>query len=215
MVVHLWFSTIRFLDRHAATPTQVSQSSPGDRHATTDSIYPHPPPPTYQYLSVLHRSGKRETIRGPAVLYENPVLHQKIEGKDTIQLTAPTEALVVYTEVSVGMPVESSATFDATPVEAKVGLGAEEKQEEAEATEGYNPTHEKSVSRRIIRGPAIFVVSALNAITFRRRSPPIALSHHSSTSHPPTHHPTLLQMLAEGRRVDPRVCLVGEPGPVA
>jgi len=131
MVVHLWFSTIRFLDRHAATPTQ--------------------------YLSVLHRSGKRETIRGPAVLYENPVLHQKIEVKETIQLTAPTEALVVYTEVSVGMPVESSATFDATPVEAKVGLGAEEKQEEAEAAEGYNPTHEKSVSRRIIRGPAVFV----------------------------------------------------------
>lgn len=133
MVVHLWFSTIRFLDRHAATPTQ--------------------------YLAVLHRSGKRETIRGPAVLYENPVLHQSIEVKESIQLTAPTEALVVYTEVSVGTPVGSSATFDATPVGAKLGLGAEEKQEdeEAEAAEGYSPIHEKSVSRRIIRGPAIFV----------------------------------------------------------
>jgi len=143
-VVHLWFSTIRFLDRHAASDTQ--------------------------YLSVLHRSGKREIIRGPAVLFENPVLHESIEVKDAIQLKKASEALVVYTEVSVGTPVETSSTVD-----AKAGLGAEQKDEEAEDAAatgsaggsvqllrtsyaaGYDPAHEKSVSRRIITGPALWV----------------------------------------------------------
>jgi len=149
-VVHLWWSTIRFLDRHSATPTQ--------------------------YLSVLHRSGKRETIRGPAVLYENPVLHDSIEVKESIQLKSSSETLVVYTEVSVGTPVES----EPTQVDSMAGgLGAEHKEAEGGEDEddmkadgkgngsvqllrtsyasGYDAAQEKSVSRRVLTGPAVFV----------------------------------------------------------
>mmetsp|Transcript_17349 Transcript_17349/g.31574 ORF Transcript_17349/g.31574 Transcript_17349/m.31574 type:complete len:539 (-) Transcript_17349:253-1869(-) len=149
-VVHLWWSTIRFLDRHSATPTQ--------------------------YLSVLHSSGKRETIRGPAVLYENPVLHDSIEVKESIQLKSSSETLVVYTEVSVGTPVES----EPTQVDSMAGgLGAEHKEAEGGEDEddmkadgkgngsvqllrtsyasGYDAAQEKSVSRRVLTGPAVFV----------------------------------------------------------
>jgi len=115
---------------------------------------------------VLHRSGKREHIRGPAVLYENPVLHEAIQVKDCVQLVAPTESLIVYTEVSVGTPVDHQHDGHAQNGGGKSQIGAEEKETEPGAhvqllttsyAEGSHPALEKSVSRRIITGPAVFV----------------------------------------------------------
>ena len=73
----LWCSQIRFLDRFTASPEQ--------------------------YLCVRHKSGRVEHVRGPALLYENPVEHDGVEVKDAIVLKTEAELVVLYREVAVGV----------------------------------------------------------------------------------------------------------------
>jgi len=68
--VRLWFSTIRFLTRYKAE--------------------------SHQYIIVKHRDGRREHIRGPAVLFGNPAYHDEVSVKDAILLKSDSEFIVVY-----------------------------------------------------------------------------------------------------------------------
>lgn len=67
--VPLFFSTIRFLTRFKAE--------------------------SRQYLVVKHRDGKREHIGGPAMMYENPALHDEVSVHDGILLKSMDEYIVV------------------------------------------------------------------------------------------------------------------------
>ena len=73
----LWCSQIRFLDRFTASPEQ--------------------------YLCVRHKSGRVEHVRGPALLYENPVDHDDVEVCDAIVLKTEAELVVLYREVAIGV----------------------------------------------------------------------------------------------------------------
>jgi len=68
--VSLFFSTIRFLSRYKAEP--------------------------HQYLSVKHRSGKKEHIPGPISMYLNPALHDGIKVNDGIKLETKNDCIVVF-----------------------------------------------------------------------------------------------------------------------
>eukprot|EP01083_Nonionella_stella_P019086 53054_1 len=67
--VQLFQSTIRFLTRFKAE--------------------------SHQYLVVKHRSGKREHISGPAMLYQNPAFHDEVSVEDGILLKSLDEYIVV------------------------------------------------------------------------------------------------------------------------
>lgn len=67
--VQLFQSTIRFLTRFKAE--------------------------SHQYLVVKHRSGKREHICGPAMLYQNPAFHDEVSVEDGILLKSLDEYIVV------------------------------------------------------------------------------------------------------------------------
>jgi len=69
--VRLWFSHVRFLDRHVADGTQ--------------------------YLDVQFRDGRKEHVRGPAAHFFDPCVHQVMRVADAIKLET-NEALVVYDE---------------------------------------------------------------------------------------------------------------------
>lgn len=68
-LVRLWYSTIRFLDRHVAG--------------------------TNEYLKIRHIDGTLEHRRGPAAVYENPVYHLGVTVEKAILLEDPTHSLVV------------------------------------------------------------------------------------------------------------------------
>ena len=68
---HLWFSHVRFLDRHVADPSQ--------------------------YLSVKFRDGRTDHRRGPVALFFDPCVHETMGVQDAYKLGA-NEALVVYAE---------------------------------------------------------------------------------------------------------------------
>jgi len=69
--VRLWFSHVRFLDRHVAND--------------------------HQYLKVQYRDGRVEHHRGPCALFCDPCVHLTMKAHDAFQLGA-NEALVVYRE---------------------------------------------------------------------------------------------------------------------
>ena len=69
--VRLWFSHVRFLDKHTADQSQ--------------------------YLVCQYRNGRREHMRGPISLFFDPCVHQLVECRDAYKLAA-NEALVVYNE---------------------------------------------------------------------------------------------------------------------
>ena len=69
--VRLFFSHVRFLDRHVAD--------------------------TNQYLRVQYRDGRKEHRRGPYALFFDPCVHQSVAVDDAYQLSA-NEAVVVYRE---------------------------------------------------------------------------------------------------------------------
>ncbi len=66
----MFFSTIRFLDPHVATPQQ--------------------------YLAVCFKDGHSEHIRGPARLYHNPVLHETVKVCEAIVLPSQSHTVVVF-----------------------------------------------------------------------------------------------------------------------
>jgi len=104
---HLFFSTIRFLDRFTAR--------------------------NGEYLAVKNKNGAIEHVRGPRTMFLNPVLHDEIEVRQAIQLQSNSEAIVVYSSSIPEADRQTAAT--------------DEKEEKG----GYD------VSRRILRGPLIFV----------------------------------------------------------
>mmetsp|Transcript_129892 Transcript_129892/g.376087 ORF Transcript_129892/g.376087 Transcript_129892/m.376087 type:complete len:403 (-) Transcript_129892:239-1447(-) len=67
--VRLWWSTIRFLDRHLASAEQ--------------------------YLRVQNRDGTVEHRRGPMALFENPVKHTAVSIENAIQLPDSSSFIVV------------------------------------------------------------------------------------------------------------------------
>jgi len=112
---HLFFSTIRFLDRFTAR--------------------------NGEYLVLKNKNGALEHVRGPRTMFLNPVLHDEIEVRQALQLQSNSEAIVVY---SSSIPENKENTDGiARPTNA----GTDEKEEKF----GYD------VSRRILRGPLIFV----------------------------------------------------------
>lgn len=70
--IRTWFSTIRFLDRITAGP--------------------------FEFLKVARRDGVVEHLKGPVSLWINPVKHEKVTVEQSINLAAPTDAMVVYKE---------------------------------------------------------------------------------------------------------------------
>jgi len=69
--VRLWWSHVRFLDRHVADGNQ--------------------------YLVVQNRDGSKEHLRGPVALFFDPCQHEAMEVRDAVVLAA-NEAVVVYQE---------------------------------------------------------------------------------------------------------------------
>ena len=67
--VRLWFSHVRFLDKHTADQSQ--------------------------YLVAQYRNGRREHMRGPISLFFDPCVHESVQCKDAYKLDA-NEALVVF-----------------------------------------------------------------------------------------------------------------------
>lgn len=119
---YLWRCNIRFLDRYQADQRQ--------------------------YLVIVHRDGRREHRRGPIFMYEDPVLHQRIEVKDVISVDG-FEALVVYRSEQTG--VGKAAVAEAGAV--SVAVGETELKERKDENKG-------EVERRIIRGPTQFMPDA-------------------------------------------------------
>ena len=90
--VRLWFSHVRFLDRHVADGSQ--------------------------YILCQFRDGRKEHVRGPAAIFFDPCVHQLLEVHDAYKLAA-NEALVVYAEnstVSAAAAADSEAPARVAPV---------------------------------------------------------------------------------------------------
>ncbi len=68
--VWMFWSTIRFLDQHVASPQQ--------------------------YIIIQFKDGHSEHLNGPTRIYRNPVLHMSVTVCDAIQLLSSTDVLVVY-----------------------------------------------------------------------------------------------------------------------
>ena len=66
----MFWSTIRFLDQHIATPAQ--------------------------YIVIQFKDGHSEHRKGPTRMYRNPVFHESVTVCDAIQLLSSTDILVVY-----------------------------------------------------------------------------------------------------------------------
>jgi len=82
----LFFSHVRFLDRHVADQNQL--------------------------LAVQYRDGRCENHRGPVALFSDPCVHNKMEVKEAYKLAA-NEALVVYREQPQQPPLVEGTTLDA------------------------------------------------------------------------------------------------------
>jgi len=106
--VRLFFSHVRFLDRHVADQSQ--------------------------FLKIQFRDGRKEHVRGPQACFMDPCVHVAISTEDAFKLAA-NEALVVYREhrsdapVADGEPAAAAAaartangTVDACDVKASVGV---------------------------------------------------------------------------------------------
>jgi len=85
--VRLWYSHVRFLDRHVADHNQ--------------------------YLKVQYRDGRQEHRRGPLAQFFDPCVHQEMKVLDAFKLGA-NEALVVYREEHSGDGLECPTTAAGT-----------------------------------------------------------------------------------------------------
>lgn len=132
--VRLWFSHVRFLDRHVAD--------------------------TNQYLVVQFRDGSKAHHRGPVALFFDPCIHEKVELRDAYKLAA-NEALVIYNEAensapAVGEKLQGPNVANGALASTKtVDAPAISPEEEARQT-GFG-----RVERRIVRGPCVFIPSAM------------------------------------------------------
>jgi hypothetical protein len=85
-LTRLFFSTILFLDKRVAGPNE--------------------------YLVVKLIDGTVNHLRGPIVLYENPVYHQSIEVKTAYSLTSASECIVVSREIRLNSSNEKTLISD-------------------------------------------------------------------------------------------------------
>jgi hypothetical protein len=80
-LVRLFYSNVRFLNRHTATREQ--------------------------HLVVSHRNGEIEHIEGPRSMFENPVKHTSIRVVDSLYLETASHKIVVYSEMPIGIKLEA------------------------------------------------------------------------------------------------------------
>lgn len=94
--VRMYFSHVRFLDRHVADQSQ--------------------------YIQIQYRDGRKEHRRGPLALFFDPCVHQEMKVHNSFKL-APNEALVVYREqyATTSEPECATASGKARVGESDVG----------------------------------------------------------------------------------------------
>lgn len=112
-----------------------------------------------QYLVVSFRDGRKQHVRGPSSLFLDPVVHKSIKVEEAISLNA-FEAIVVYCEEDSD---RDGRTIDA---EGSSHKGASEGSSKkpvtvAKAINGQSDGQNgRSVHRRIVRGPTLFIPAA-------------------------------------------------------
>jgi hypothetical protein len=85
-LLYLWFSTIRFLTRKIASPTQ--------------------------YLRVEHVDGSVSHVRGPKAMFENPgVLHQSVKAVDALLVPSAGDAILVVSQLQDKVQVVEGPTL--------------------------------------------------------------------------------------------------------
>ena len=120
----LFFSTIKFLDRRMATASE--------------------------YIVVCMRDGEVQHLKGPAVVYENPVRHQNVQVKPCLQLMTPQNCVVV-----------SSSATTATTATTRTNTGS--KSDIAARTRSPYPnssdTNANTIAqnRRVVVGPCQYI----------------------------------------------------------
>ena len=133
--VRLFFSHVRFLDRHVADQNQ--------------------------YLEVQFRDGRKEHHRGPQAWFHDPCVHVSISTHDAFKLSA-NECMVVYREAQ---PSEAAASHlliaDGTPAAAASAAAPSKDGVVDESGVKVSAVGVPgSVQRRIVRGPAVFIPGA-------------------------------------------------------
>lgn len=130
----MWWSYIRFLDKFRATGNQ--------------------------YLVVHYRDGRTEHVRGPVQLFQNPVVHEKIEVRDAVHLKSSKQALVIFKSTH-----KTAAAAEDADEDADVGKGKAmhvlpvrrpRKTGELLSSERKTDEGEKNQTRRVERGPQLF-----------------------------------------------------------
>jgi hypothetical protein len=121
--VYMYNSTIRFLTRHKAE--------------------------SHQYIRISHRDGRVEHKYGPAVLYQNPALHDSVSVHDGIRLLSENECIVVYNDS------KSSADRKSVPKEVEIATHIEEN---ADTESDSGPKcYGAQQRRKVIKGPTLFL----------------------------------------------------------
>jgi len=133
--VRLFFSHVRFLDRHVADQNQ--------------------------YLQVQFRDGRKEHHRGPQAWFRDPCVHLSISTHDAYKLSA-NECMVVYREAP---PSEAAASHlliaDGLPAAAAAATSTSKDAVVDESSIKISAVGVPgSVQRRIVRGPAVFIPGA-------------------------------------------------------
>mmetsp|Transcript_26220 Transcript_26220/g.38359 ORF Transcript_26220/g.38359 Transcript_26220/m.38359 type:complete len:475 (+) Transcript_26220:45-1469(+) len=121
--VYMYNSTIRFLTRHKAE--------------------------SHQYIRISHRDGRVEHKYGPAVLYQNPALHDSVSVHDGIRLLSENECIVVYNDS------KSSADRNSVPKEVEIATPIEEIADTE--SESGPKCHGEKQRRKVIKGPTLFL----------------------------------------------------------
>jgi len=130
--VWLWYSTIRFLTRHKAE--------------------------SHQYLRISYRDGRVDHIVGPAVIYENPALHDNVRVEDGLRLSSDTQFVVTFSSSSSSLSrkEQDSDDFDSNTVathDHEPRYDDDDNDEESPTL----PKKTKVASKRVIYGPTLFI----------------------------------------------------------
>mmetsp|Transcript_25984 Transcript_25984/g.33780 ORF Transcript_25984/g.33780 Transcript_25984/m.33780 type:complete len:456 (+) Transcript_25984:119-1486(+) len=104
-----------------------------------------------QYLVASFADGRKQHVRGPASLFLDPVIHQSIHLKEAVSLNA-FEAIVVYQEID---PKHRDNGIEVSAVDSTTIATAIKLQEDLS-----HSNNGRSVQRRVIRGPTLFIPSA-------------------------------------------------------
>lgn len=146
----VYMSDVRFLDRYIADQNQ--------------------------YLIVSFSDGRKQHVRGPSSIFLDPVVHKRIVVEEAVSLNA-FEAIVVYREVDIDRDsgIDASTTSSSGSASQSEGLsaavggggGGGDQQSPTVAKSvsinhdtGAGGSDDRRVSRRIIRGPTLFIPAA-------------------------------------------------------